>query len=163
ALGEEYSTSAAAISEYAAKELLEKCHLILEGVEESVWLVTKQILASGTAMAIAGSSRPASGSEHLLAHALEMSNPGQSIHGEQCAVGSVISMFLHGGDWQGLASAYRRMGLSIRAKDYKIPDAVMINALSTAHSIRPERYTILGEKDISTNAAEKALEITGII
>ena len=161
--GEEYSTSAAAISEYAAKELLEKCHLILEGVEESVWLVTKQILASGTAMAIAGSSRPASGSEHLLAHALEMSNPGQSIHGEQCAVGSVVSMFLHGGDWQGLASAYRRMGLSIRAKDYKIPDAVIINALSTAHSIRPERYTILGEKDISTNAAEKALEITGII
>lgn len=161
--GEEYSSSAAAISEYAARELLEKSHMIMEGVEESVWLVTKQILASGTAMAIAGSSRPASGSEHLLAHALEMSNPGTSIHGEQCAMGSVVSMFLHGGDWQALSSAYSRMGLSIRAKDYNIPDTVVIKALSSAHRIRPERYTILGEKDISINASEKALEITGII
>ncbi len=161
--GEEYSSSAAAISEYAAKELLEKSHMVLQGVEESVWLVTKQILASGTAMAIAGSSRPASGSEHLIAHALESINPGESIHGEQCAMGSVVSMFLHGGDWQMLASAYSRMGLSIKAKDYKIPDSVMIKALSSAHTIRPERYTILGEKDISLNASEKALEITGII
>lgn len=161
--GEEYSSSAAAISEYAAKELLEKSHMVLQGVEESVWLVTKQILASGTAMAIAGSSRPASGSEHLIAHALESTNPGEAIHGEQCAMGSVVSMFLHGGDWQMLASAYSRMGLSIKAKDYKIPDSVMIKALSTAHSIRQERYTILGEKDISLNASEKALEITGII
>ncbi|MEM3676333.1 MAG: NAD(P)-dependent glycerol-1-phosphate dehydrogenase [Thermoplasmataceae archaeon] len=161
--GEEYSSSAAAISEYAARELLEKSHMILEGVEESVWLVTKQILASGTAMAIAGSSRPASGSEHLLAHALEMSNPGTSIHGEQCAMGSVVSMFLHGGDWESLAEAYLKMKLSIRARDYNIPDSVIIRALSTAHSIRPERYTILGEKDISLNAAEKALETTGII
>ncbi|MEM0157578.1 MAG: NAD(P)-dependent glycerol-1-phosphate dehydrogenase [Thermoplasmataceae archaeon] len=161
--GEEYSSSAAAISEYAARELLEKSHMVMEGVEESVWLVTKQILASGTAMAIAGNSRPASGSEHLLAHALEMSNPGSSIHGEQCAMGSVVSMFLHGGEWQVLGNAYSRMGLSIRAKDYNIPDTVVIKALSTAHRIRPERYTILGEKDISTNAAEKALEITGII
>ncbi len=161
--GEEFSSSAAAISEYAAKELLEKSHMVLEGVEESVWLVTKQILASGTAMAIAGSSRPASGSEHLIAHALEMYNPGESIHGEQCAIGSVVSMFLHGGDWQMLAAAYSRMGLSIKAKDYKIPDSVIIKALATAHSIRSERYTILGEKDISLNASEKALEITGII
>ncbi len=161
--GEEYSSSAAAISEYAARELLEKSHMVLEGVEESVWLVTKQILASGTAMAIAGSSRPASGSEHLIAHALEMTNPGESIHGEQCAIGSVVSMFLHGGDWQQLSSAYSRMGLSVRVKDYKIPDSVMIKALASAHGIRPERYTILGEKDISLNASEKALEITGII
>ncbi len=55
--GEEFSSSAAAIAEYAAKELIEKAHLILPNVEESVWLVVKQILASGTSMAIASSSR----------------------------------------------------------------------------------------------------------
>lgn len=161
--GEDFSTSAAAISEYSAKELIDKAHLILSGVEESVWLVTKQILASGTAMAIASSSRPASGSEHLLAHALEMSDPGDSIHGEQCAIGSVVSMFLHGGDWQKLVNTYKKMNLSIKAKDYKISDITVIKALSTAHRIRPERYTILGESDLSFNAAERALEATGII
>lgn len=161
--GEEFSSSAAAISEYAAREMLEKSYMVMEGVEESVWLVTKQILASGTAMAIAGSSRPASGSEHLIAHSIQRLGPGISIHGEQCAIGSVISMFLHGGDWQALAGAYKRMGLSIKASDYGISDSVMVSALSVAHSIRPERYTILGETDISKNACVKSLEITGII
>ncbi len=161
--GEEYSSSAAAISEYAAKELIEKAHMILEDVEESVWLVTKQILASGTAMAIAGSSRPASGSEHLIAHALTQFGPGNSIHGEQCAIGSVVSMFLHGGDWRSLKQTYETIGMSVRAKDYNIPREVMIKALSTAHSMRPERYTILGETDLSLSASERSLEITGII
>ena len=54
--GEEFSSSAAAIAEYASKELVERAHLIMPEVEESVWLVTKQILASGTSMAIAASS-----------------------------------------------------------------------------------------------------------
>ncbi|WP_162509656.1 NAD(P)-dependent glycerol-1-phosphate dehydrogenase [Thermogymnomonas acidicola] len=161
--GEDFSTSAAALSQYAARELIEKAHLIMPGVEESVWLVMKQILASGTAMAIASSSRPASGSEHLIAHSLEMLGAGNSIHGEQCAIGSVVSMYLHGGRWEELAETYRKIRLSIRAKDYNISDITMIKALSTAHRIRPERYTILGERDLSYSAAERALEITGII
>lgn len=160
---EEYSSSAAAISEYAARELIEKAHMILENVEESVWLVTKQILASGTAMAIAGSSRPASGSEHLIAHALSQLDPGDSIHGEQCAIGSVVSMFLHGGDWRSMKQTYTTIGMSIRASDYGISKAVMIKALSIAHSMRPDRYTILGESDLSLGASERSLEITGII
>lgn len=161
--GEDFSTSAAALSQYASKELIEKAHMVLPNVEESVWLVTKQILASGTAMAIASSSRPASGSEHLLAHALEQSDPGTSIHGEQCAIGSVVSMFLHGGDWKGLVNTYNKFGLSVRGRDYDISDTTMINALRTAHSIRPDRYTILGESDLSYSVAERALEVTGII
>ncbi len=160
---EEYSTSAAALSQYASKELIEKAHLILPGVEEAVWLVTKQILASGTAMAIAASSRPASGSEHLLAHSLQQNGPGKSIHGEQCAIGSVVSMFLHGGRWQELVNTFKKFGLSTKAKDYGISEDVVINALRTAHSIRPDRYTILGETDLSYSVAERALEVTGII
>ncbi len=161
--GEEFSSSAAALAEYASRELIEKSHLISAGVEESVWLVTKQILASGTAMAIASSSRPASGSEHLFAHALEINGPGSAMHGEQCAMGSLPSMYLHGGDWQLLANTYKKIGLSIRATDYGISDKVAINSLMHAHSIRPERLTILGNMDLSYSAAEKALQITGII
>ncbi len=161
--GEDYSSSAAAIAEYAARELIERAHMIMPGVEESVWLVTKQILASGTSMAIAASSRPASGGEHLIAHALETMAPGKAIHGEQVAIGSVITMFLHGGDWKSLVSVFERIGISIRARDYGINDHIMIEALRTAHRIRPERFTILGEVDLSYNAAETALKITRII
>ncbi|EQD79384.1 NAD(P)-dependent glycerol-1-phosphate dehydrogenase [mine drainage metagenome] len=161
--GEEFSSSASAIAEYAAKELIEKAHLIMPGVEESVWLVVKQILASGTSMAIAASSRPASGSEHLIAHNLENLCQGKAIHGEQCAIGSVISMFLHGGDWRSMVSTYSKFGLSVRARDYGIRDDIMIEALRTAHRIRKERYTILGEVDLSREAAQNALSITGIL
>ncbi|MHB1492409.1 MAG: NAD(P)-dependent glycerol-1-phosphate dehydrogenase [Thermoplasmataceae archaeon] len=161
--GEEFSSSAAAIAEYAAKELIEKAHLILPNVEESVWLVVKQILASGTSMAIASSSRPASGSEHLIAHNLENLSPGKAIHGEQCAIGSVVSMFLHGGDWKSLISTYSKFGMSIRARDYGISDEAMIQAVRSAHKIRKERFTILGEVDLSREAAYNALSITGIL
>ncbi len=161
--GEEVSSSAATLAEYAASELIEKAHLILPGVEESVWLVTKQILASGTAMAIASSSRPASGSEHLFTHAIEMTGKGKAIHGELCAMGTVASMFLHGGDWKKLVSVFKTLNISLKSSDYGLTDEEVIDALSTAHKIRPERYTILGESDLSHNAAQRALEITTII
>ncbi len=161
--GEDYSSSAAALSEYSSRELIEKAHMILPGVEESVWLVTKQILASGTAMAIASSSRPASGSEHMFSHAIDLLGNSKAIHGEQCAMGSVVSMYLHGGNWQKLASVYDTIKLSIKARDYGLSNEDVISALATAHSIRPDRFTILGETDLSLSAAEKALEVTGII
>ncbi len=161
--GDDYSSSAATLSEYASSELIEKAHMIQPGVEEAVWLVVKQILASGTAMAIASSSRPASGSEHLFAHALEKFGKGISIHGEQCAMGSVVSMYLHGGDWNLLFETFRKIGLSVSAKDYEIKDETAVDSLRTAHSIRPERFTILGNTDLSEGAARKALEITGVI
>ncbi len=161
--GEEFSSSAATLSEYASSELVEKAHMIQEGVEEAVWLVVKQILASGTAMAIASSSRPASGSEHLFAHALEKYGKGSTIHGEQCAMGSLVSMYMHGGNWKLLAETYSKIGLSVSAGDYGINEQVAIDSLRTAHSIRPERFTILGNTDLSEGASRKALEITGVI
>ncbi len=161
--GEDFSSSAATLAEYASQELIERAHLVARGLEESVWLVTKQILASGTAMAIASSSRPASGSEHLFAHSLEIHNAGTSLHGEQCAIGSLASLYLHGGDWKSLSNTYSKIGLSTKVKDYGIPDEVAIKALTKAHSIRPERLTILGNTDLSYAAAEKALELTGVI
>ncbi|MGP6220268.1 NAD(P)-dependent glycerol-1-phosphate dehydrogenase [Caldiplasma sukawensis] len=161
--GEDFSSSAAAIAEYAARELVEKVHLIMPGVEESVWLVTKQILASGTSMAIASSSRPASGSEHLIAHAIETFSPGKAIHGEEVAIGSIIAMFFHGGDWQGLKRVYESIGIKLQSSSYGIEESVMIDAVRSAHRIRPERYTILGDTDLSYSAAENALRITGII
>ncbi len=161
--GEEFSSSAAAISEYSAQEIIGNVLLIREYSESSVWLVTKNILASGTAMAIAGTSRPGSGSEHLFTHALESAGVTDVLHGEMCAMGTVISMYLHDDNWQIIREKLENLGVSVRAKDYGITDETVIHALRTAHSIRPERYTILGESDMSYDAAVKALEITGVI
>lgn len=161
--GEPFSTTAAVISEYSSRELIENANMIQPGLEASIWMITKQILASGTAMAIAGSSRPASGSEHLFAHALEILGGGNSMHGEQVAMGSLAAMYLHGGDWKMLYDTYKKIGVSTRARDYGISDEIAIKALSIAHRLRPQRYTILGESDLSDNVSKKALKLTGVI
>lgn len=53
-------------------------------------------------MCIAGSSRPTSGSEHMFSHALDVLHPGKALHGEQCGVGCIMMMNLHGGDWKAI-------------------------------------------------------------
>ncbi len=161
--GEEFSSTAAVISEYASKELIENVNIIQPGLEDSIWLIMKEILASGTAMAIAGTSRPASGSEHLFAHALEILGKGTAMHGEQVAMGSLVSMYFHGGDWEMLYNVYKKLGVSTKASDYGISNNIAIKALSIAHRLRPERYTILGETDLSDEVSEKALKITKVI
>lgn len=161
--GESFSTTAAVISEYSSRELIDNANMIQPGLESSIWMITKEILASGTAMAIAGSSRPASGSEHLFAHALEILGSGNAMHGEQVAMGSLISMYLHGGDWKMLYNTYKQIGVSTRASDYGISNEVAIKALSIAHRLRPQRYTILGETDLSEEVSRNALRITGVI
>jgi len=45
----------------------------------------------------------------------------------------------------------------------KVSPEQIVKALTMAHSLRPERYTILGEKGITEAAAEKVARATGVI
>jgi glycerol-1-phosphate dehydrogenase [NAD(P)+] len=38
----------------------------------------------------------------------------------------------------------------------------MVQALTTAHKVRPDRYTILGDQGIMPEAAERLMETTGV-
>jgi glycerol-1-phosphate dehydrogenase [NAD(P)+] len=87
---EEYSNYAAALSEMTAQLLIENASSIKPGLEESAWQVSKALVSSGVAMSIAGSSRPASGSEHLFSHALDRLAEKPALHGEQCGVGTIM-------------------------------------------------------------------------
>src|SRR2546428_3844095 len=68
---EDYSSYPGAPRELAAHLLIENAHPIKPRLEESAWFVAKALVSSGGAMSIAGSSRPASGSEHKFSHALD--------------------------------------------------------------------------------------------
>ncbi len=160
--GEDFSSSAYAISKYTAEEMINYAPYLKPNDEESVWVVIKAIISSGMAMSLAGSSRPASGSEHLFAHAVEMIAPGKALHGEIAGVGTIIMSFLQGQDWKRVRDALRTMGAPTRAREIGLSDEDAIKALTTAHSIR-DRFTILGENGISRDAAEKALRATEVI
>ncbi|WP_460006945.1 NAD(P)-dependent glycerol-1-phosphate dehydrogenase [Methanogenium cariaci] len=154
--GEPLSEYAMALSRMTAEIISKNADLIKPHAEESAWTVIKALLSSGVAMSIAGSSRPASGGEHKFSHALDQIAPGKGLHGEQCGIGSIITMYLHGGDWRGIRNSLRAIGAPTTPKEIGIDDHMAARALILAKSIRPERFTIL-DMGITEEVAEQLI------
>jgi glycerol-1-phosphate dehydrogenase [NAD(P)+] len=161
--GEEFSSFAAVLSKTAAELVLENVDAIKPGIEEAGWFVMKSLITSGVAMSVAGSSRPASGAEHMFSHQLDRLAPGKALHGEQCGVGTIMMMYLHGGDWQKIRDALKQVGAPTTAKELGVSKKQIIEALMTAHEVRPERYTILGDKGLTQEAATQLAKRTGVV
>jgi glycerol-1-phosphate dehydrogenase [NAD(P)+] len=160
---EEYSSTGAALAEYAAQEISDHASLIKPNLEESVWIAIRPMLMAGIAMSVAGSSRPCSGSEHLFSHALDRILDNPALHGEQCGVGAIMMMYLHGGDWRRLRLLLQTIGAPTTARELGISPEEVVKALGMAHSLRPERYTILGDNGLTRDAAERLANMTGVI
>ena len=161
--GEPFSRSAYSLSKHAAEEIVDGSKLIKPGVEDSVWVAIKPIIMSGVSMSIAGSSRPTSGAEHMFSHMLDLRCPGRALHGEQCGVGSIMTMYLHGGDWERIRDALDDIGAPTTARDLGISEDEIVYALSHATEIRRDRFTILGDNGVSEDVARKVAEMTGVI
>ncbi|MDI9393892.1 MAG: NAD(P)-dependent glycerol-1-phosphate dehydrogenase [Euryarchaeota archaeon] len=159
---EYFGEYAAALSRMAARVIIENADSIKAEHETSARLVLKALVSNGVAMSIAGISRPASGSEHMFSHALDRIAPKPALHGEQCGVGTIMMMYLHGGNWQEIRDALKKIGAPTTARELGIEDKYIVDALLKAHSIRPERYTILGN-GLTPSAAEKVARITKVI
>jgi glycerol-1-phosphate dehydrogenase [NAD(P)+] len=160
----EYSEYAGALSELTAEMLVDSADSIKKGHEESAWIVVKALVSSGVAMSIAGSSRPASGAEHLFSHQLDRIAPGEAIHGHQVGVGSIMTEYLHTGakgQWADIRDALASIDAPTTARELGISDEVVVEALTTAHTIR-DRYTILGD-GITEEAALEVATRTGVI
>jgi glycerol-1-phosphate dehydrogenase [NAD(P)+] len=160
---EEFSSTAATLSEYAAQEIIDHATSIKPNLEESVWISIRPILVAGIAMSVAGSSRPCSGSEHLFSHALDRVSEHPSLHGEQCGVGAIMMMYLHGGDWRRLRTALHTIGAPTTARELGVRNEEVVNALVMAHAVRPDRYTILGDNGLTREAAERLANVTGVV
>lgn len=161
--GEYYSSFAAALAKTAAELLIENAKFIKPGIEEGVWIAVKSMIVSGVAMSVANSSRPASGAEHMFSHALDKIAPGSAMHGEQCGVGAIMMMYLHGGDWEEIRDALREIGAPTTAKELGVTKKNIIKALMIANKMRPKRYTILGADGLTKEAAERLVKITGVV
>lgn len=159
---EEYSTFAGVLANSGADLVLDHIDSIKPGLPEAAWVAVKALIVSGVSMAVAGSSRPASGAEHLFSHQLDRIAPGKAMHGEQVGVGTILMMNLHGGDWRAIKEALIKLGAPTTAKELGIPKAKIIEALTTCHALRPERYTILGESGLTKEAALRVCKETGV-
>ncbi len=156
--------------DYAAELALMSSRLVMRNAssikamsDSGVSTLLEALISCGVAMSIAGTSRPCSGAEHLFSHALAMIAPKPALHGEQCGVGTIMCAYLHGANWQLIKDVLHRIGAPTNAKDLEIAPEYIIKALTMAHSIRPERYTILGESGLTKEAAQKVATLTGVI
>jgi glycerol dehydrogenase-like iron-containing ADH family enzyme len=123
--------------------------------------VAAALLTSGAAMGRARSSKPASGFEHKLYHALvnRLRLPVRSSHGEIVGIASLISARMHGRYEEELRSACRAVGLPVTAPELEelgLTRDAFRQAIREAPAVKPERYTIL--EDAGIDAALEALD-----
>ncbi len=158
---EKYHVVMAELSLLAVRAVIENIDDIKKrnyhGLEVLLW----SLICSGFAMNIYGSSRPCSGSEHNFSHALEKLG-SKALHGEQCALGTLITMKLQGKDHNKVRNYMKKLGLPTNAKEINVEKSMLIKALLAAKSIR-NRYTILDEKKLNAKTAERLLKETKII
>ena len=160
---EYYGGYAASLALMSAKLVTESAESIVYRQDEGLRILLEALISCGVAMSIAGSSRPCSGSEHLFSHALDMIKPSQSMHGEKCGVGAILSAYLYKSNWQGIKKTLKLLNSPTTAAELNVEDSDVIKALKLASKIRPERYTILHKLDLDEAACEKVAKATGII
>jgi len=167
ATGESYSEYAASMALMGPRLVEEHATVISAGSSEATRIVVKALIGSGVSMSIAGSSRPASGAEHLFSHALDLLSVSDGFkaarHGEQCGVGSILAARLHGEDWKRIRQTLAQVHAPTTAKELNLDERNVVKALVMAADVRPDRYTILTEKKLSEADAEKLATETGVI
>jgi len=157
----DYSEYAAALSEMAAELVENDISKVASGKEEGVRLVVKALISSGVAMSIAGTSRPASGGEHKFSHWLDSNCKTPALHGEQCGLGSIVTMYLHGGNWEKIRDTLKAVNAPINSRELGIDEEVVLNAFLNSKEIRPQRVTILDKSN--PKQIEEAALATSVI
>ena len=160
---EYYGEYAASLALMSAKLVAKNAGIMERRIEEGVRVLLEALISCGVAMSIAGSSRPCSGSEHLFSHALDLIASKPSLHGEQCGVGTIMMAYLYEMNWKRIKETLRKVGAPITAAELGIESKYIVQALVRARAIRPERYTILEEKRLDYDSAEKIAKATGVI
>jgi len=117
--------------------------------EQGIRLLATALMLNGVAMEIAGSSRPASGSEHLISHALDMSGARPRLHGLQTGTAAyLVSSLQSDGHHERIRELFARTGFweSVRKDPFSKEEWRI--AVERAPSVKEEYYTILSDRDV---------------
>ncbi len=128
-----------------------------DGIEDDDFLIAlaEALVLSGLAMATAGSSRPCSGGDHEILHAIDHLFPGTAHHGELAGVGSLFTSWLRGAEpmARDIDACLTRQGLPRTYADIGLDADQFATAVFHAPSTRPDRYTILEHLELDEAAA----------
>jgi glycerol-1-phosphate dehydrogenase [NAD(P)+] len=122
--------------------------------DEFLVVLAEALVLSGLAMAVAGTSRPCSGGDHEILHAVNHLYPAAGNHGELAGIGALFCTWLR--DDSGLAArlstCLARHGLPRTPAEVGLTDDEFAAAVSYAPRTRPDRYTVLEHLDLDDAA-----------
>ncbi len=128
--------------------------------DEFLTVLAEALVLSGLAMAVAGSSRPCSGGDHEIMHAVDQLYPGTGSHGELAGVGALFCAYLREDPGQAelISACLARHGLPRTPADLGLSLADFTKAVELAPATRPGRYTILERLGMSEAETAKRVE-----
>ena len=121
---------------------------------ECLRILSNSLLLSGIAMEVVGSSRPASGSEHLISHAYDQISSQPSMHGLQVGIATYAISFLQNKEFENVRKAILETGFFDFNKKYPLNKTEFIEAIKLTPKIKENFTTILSE----TGQIEKLIE-----
>jgi glycerol-1-phosphate dehydrogenase [NAD(P)+] len=145
ATGEPVDDFAALLSDGTIHSYLSHPAFDLDGIR----LLATALMLNGIAMEICGSSRPASGSEHLISHALDRTSARPRLHGLQVGVASYLVSILQGGEnSERIAELFHATGFWDAIAADPFDRAEWLTAVRAAPSVKENFYTVLSNRDV---------------
>jgi len=127
-----------------------------DSIENDDFVITlaDSLVLSGMAMAVAGTSRPCSGADHEIIHAIDSLYPQAAGHGELAGLGALFSYHLRDYDdmFDLIARRLAQHELPRTPADLGLTDEQFVVAVREAPATRPDRYTILEHLDLEEAA-----------
>jgi len=134
---------AALLSDASVYQFLARPTRDLEGMT----LLGTALLLNGISMSICGSSRPASGSEHLISHALDSVSKRPRLHGLQVGVATYLISLLQGQHSKRIAALFHATGFWRAIASDPFDRAEWLEAARVAPSVKSDFYTVLSSRD----------------
>lgn len=143
AVGTKIDDFAALLSDSTVFQFIARPHRDLEGVR----LLGTALMLNGIAMGVCGSSRPASGSEHLISHALDFLCGKPALHGLQVGVATYLVSLLQKQHSQIIAELFKKTGFwnAVASDPFKLSE--WIEAVRLAPEMKENFYTVLSSRD----------------
>ncbi|APW62690.1 iron-containing alcohol dehydrogenase family protein [Paludisphaera borealis] len=147
-VGEPVDDFAALLSDATVHQFLARPSFDLEGAQ----LLASSLMFNGIAMEICGSSRPASGSEHLISHALDATSARPRLHGLQVGVATYLMSLVQENQSERIDGLFNETGFWRQIESDPFSRAEWRSAIEIAPTIKDDFYTILSQDGAQAEA-----------
>ncbi len=141
--GEPVNDLAALLSDATVRQFLALPRFDAQGMA----LLGTALMLNGIAMEICGSSRPASGSEHLVSHALDAISARPRLHGLQVGMATYLMSRLQGQQAEVVAQLFQETGFWDAIRDDPFSREEWLEAVRLAPTIKEDFFSVLSLRD----------------